>query len=328
MFNFVFYTSDWQFTRMQLLDILKRKDTFWIPGVSSQIKKPYKTFHRLHVSPRINDKINLPYKEVWFKKYFTKTFENNYPICFVFFATQENCDLLSRGYAKNLRTNYSDCKIVFCVMDRIQQKYDTIKNFDLKFLKEECDLVVTNNPLDAEEYNIKYYIGMYSKLNCKYNKSVAHPDILFVGLMKDRLETLYTIFEKATAEGYQCDFYITGVPKEKQKYEDYITFNNEMPYSQMIEKTVNSKCILDLMHRNTNAFTSRFAEAIFYDKFLLSNSERVKDSKYYNEKWMKTFKNPLDIDFSFINEIQNQPRYNYNGDLSPNKFLQWLEEVL
>ena len=72
MFNFVFYTSDWQFTRMQLLDILKRKDTFWIPGVSSQIKKPYKTFHRLHVSPRINDKINLPYKEVWFKKYFTK----------------------------------------------------------------------------------------------------------------------------------------------------------------------------------------------------------------------------------------------------------------
>lgn len=327
MYNFIFHTTDWHFTKYQLADILNRKDVCWKPGVSSTIGHAYKLLHKIHFSERINQRVHLPGKYIWYKAYSCNSFAYDKPICFVFFGSCENSRLIKEGYIKYLRKKYSDAKFVYFLMDRMALKFETDCYFDLDLIKGECDFIGTINPKDAEKYNILFYTGLLSKLDCSYIEKDFHPEILFVGLMKDRLNTLYSIFERAESEGLKCSFYITGVPPEKQKYKDKIVYNQEMDYHEMVQKSVNAKCLLELAHRDTLAYTSRFAEAVMYNKRLLTNLPTVKNSPYYDKKNIQIFSNSDEIDFEFI-KSDEVPNYKYRGEFSPNNFLDWIEDTL
>lgn len=69
--------------------------------------------------------------------------------------------------------------------------------------------------------------------------------------------------------------------------------------------------------------TLRFWEAVIYNKKLYTNWAGAVNSPYYDSRFMRVFNNPDEIDYDFIKE-RIWVNYNYQGELSPVKYLEIL----
>lgn len=325
-YNYVIFGTDGDFFQQQISEIIGLENVRWIPFLMCNMNTIPRFVYRAHTSWLINEHIRLPLKKVWNGFYFKDDFEIERPICFVFYASPENYDLGDFGYLDYLKSEYPDCKLVIYFMDLIKHAFTRCQNFSIEKIKSRYDLVITYNQNDAEEYGFQYFVGHLSKLNITPSADAPRSDVVFVGLAKDRLPILLEIYEKLTAEGLRCDFHITGVPTKEQQYADKITYNKPMPYAEMVQRSVDSKCILEVVQKGAMGLSSRFSEAFMYDKLLISNNPIICYSEFYHPEWMTTFKTPDEICVDWIRANWRDVRNNYQGELSPKKLLNAIEK--
>lgn len=108
----------------------------------------------------------------------------------------------------------------------------------------------------------------------------------------------YNIFTKA---GLRCKYYLTGVPQNKRINLPGIEYAEKfMPYSEMLYHTINSKCILEINQYEAVGYTSRFLEAVMYNKRLITDNKDVMLSKFYSSDNIMCISDILDIDPSFV----------------------------
>ena len=160
------------------------------------------------------------------------------------------------------------------------------------------------------------------------NDSIPKSDVFFAGRAKNRLSMLIECYDHLTSIGQQCLFFILDAPVTEKKVRKGIIYANEpMSYRTMLEYIINSKCILDINQEGAIGFTSRFLEAIIYNKLLLTNTPSVRFHSLYNEKFIKVFNNTKEIKSSFFQQADSVD-YNYNGEFSPISFLDTLNSAL
>ena len=100
-----------------------------------------------------------------------------------------------------------------------------------------------------------------------------------------------------------------------------------MPYGEMLEKTINSRCVLELSQDKEYGFTSRSQEAIIYNKKLITDSLIVKEQKFYPSKDILFINDVADINPDFVKEM-NEVDYGYNGEYSPLRMIENIEAHL
>ena len=91
----------------------------------------------------------------------------------------------------------------------------------------------------------------------------------------------------------------------------------------MVEKTLNSNCILELMNDNQAGNTLRFKEAVCYNKKLLTNNRAAFDSPYYDERYIRVFDDVSEIDPEWIAQ-KCAVDYCYGGEYSPQRLLEMI----
>lgn len=250
----------------------------------------------LHWSNRINQKIRLPGKRLWYRRMAGKPFLNGKPTCFVFCEGKYILD--DPEFAKYLKKKDSRNKTVILYLDLISKK-----NYrDFEGIKASVDRVVSYDAGEAKRYGIDHYTGQfYTPIVPIDEPSSFETDVFFVGYAKDRLEEILSVHQRLIDAGIKCDFYVAGVDKEKRtERKGWIYLDHPMPYRESLERLKRSRCVLELVQGDSVAGTLRFCEACVYHRKLLTNWQGSQRQPLYDGRVMQVFSAAEEIDTAFL----------------------------
>lgn len=272
-----------------------------------------------HCSPALAQKIKLPFKEFWYPYYFKNDFREKKPLCFLLLNLH-----LPPSYLDYLKKKYPDCKIVLLHRDllkicqRISPWLLTNKNIDLE---------MTFDKGEAAKYGFPHFNEFESKINLSLTKT-PECDVYFAGKAKDRLSILLDVFERLTSFGLNCKYYLTGVPSEQRVEMPGIKYADKfMTYREMVTHTVNANYVLEINQGGADGYTSRFLEAVMYNKKLITNNAFIRQSEFYDPDKILIIEKAEDIRESFF-ESGPIVDYHYNGEFSPMRMIERVEEEL
>lgn len=174
-------------------------------------------------------------------------------------------------FVDSIRKKYPNVLIVYVFTNIV--KYTGAKTWGvIDDLNSIYDVVYAFDKVDAENYNFEYQPLIYSKeIQEEYSQNLE-TDIFYVGKAKDRLDIIHTIYKQAIEEGLNCDFNITNVPDNLKELKYGINYNNVLPYNEVIKRIKKSKCLLDVIQGESTGLTIKVAEAVVYNKKLLTNN--------------------------------------------------------
>ena len=277
---------------------------------------------KIHTYPQFNRFFSIPFKGIWLNKCFKFKFNDNKPICFIVGDKYYNQDF----FFDYLRKKYDDCKIVITFRDLYLSKKKRFPDMNIEELKEKFDLVMSYDKGDCKKYNLVYFDLEATKKYIDRASDYPWSDVIFIGRSKGRLNRIIKAYDILSNAGLKCYFYVVG-ENRISKYKNIIFTDKIMPYGEMLEKTINSRCVLELSQDKEYGFTSRSQEAIIYNKKLITDSLIVKEQKFYPSKDILFINDVADINPDFVKEM-NEVDYGYNGEYSPLRMIENIEAHL
>lgn len=291
---------------------------------------PSKAYHALSrlickvvFSSKINKYLNMPFKRFFTKGITHSPFSDSKPLCFFLLGSSPLAYV--PGLVQSIRKNYSQAKIVLQCTDKVSYYEGRYGKDRFWRLAKACDIVASYNEMDAEQYGFYVMPTVISRFTVEPNE--AHKsDILFVGQERGRLDTLHSIYRKATEKGLVCDFTIIGADSKKRLCGTNINYDRRIPYTEVLEKIASTKCILNIPQQGAKGLSLRDCEAIANRKYLLTNNESV----FSNPLFGKGQVIPVDIDG---NADYSRIFQDYNGeeidlaDYSWYSRLKWIERL-
>ena len=293
--KFVFVCPNIQFLRIQYKDFASDIDTdlVSIGGVRKIVKFA-------------NSRMEL-YKYRWFqkivkvflKKYFSKMKFNQTDdkICFVLYSrTYED---FRKTIVHYLKSRYKDCVVCVYYGDLSYRHL-----FDVNEVKKEVDFVLSFDEKESEKYGLFYLLEPFSlsirdmsELRTKDCSSIK--DISFVGHAKNRLKKILDIYSFFASNGISSEVYISGTKKKERKFKKDIKYK-KIDFLSLLNSVVNSRCILEVMQNDGVSPTTRFAEAIVLDRYLLTDCIYFKNNKFANVIYYENVQDLSLIDFSVL----------------------------
>ncbi|MBQ4105731.1 MAG: hypothetical protein IJC86_05035 [Clostridia bacterium] len=319
-YNYILYNMETAYKWQMYQDLLKLDNVRMCRGALPMNQPFLHKLHKLHWSAKVNEKINLPFKKLWFKRMTDGKFHNNKPICFILFGGQYG--VREPRLLDYIKKSNPENKIVLHYRDIIKSEANHID-----MLKEKTDLIYTYDKGESEKYGLYYYDAyVYSRLTETTEPDEFDYDLFFVGYAKDRLPLIHSVYKKVADSGLKCKFLIVEAPEENRVNADGIEYlDHVIPYKEVIDYVCKSKCILEITQENAEGATMRTAEAILYKRKLLSNCKRASERPHYNPVHMKEFSGADDIDVNFIKEKIPYNKLESIDAFSPIKELEFLE---
>ena len=320
-YNYVYFGNNADFMRISFGDLDKYPQTKYLCKRIDTDSKFLTKLYQLHTSPKTNRFFRLPGQRIWNGMRFRGSFSEKKPLCFLFYPKSRH---LQNGAIKYLRKEYPDCKIALVFQDLVKHEYQN----GLEALLEKVDIAISFDHTDAEKYGMDYYPLVYSPYDIPEDDTIEESDVYFVGKAKDRLPQILAAYEKLRDAGLKCDFYITGVKPENQKYADEITYGTQMPYVENLKHIKKTKCLLEIMQGGGHGYTLRACEAIMYDKKMITNNPEISNAPFYRPELISVFSNAEDIDPSFVKAEPEVANYGWKENLSPLKLLEYIDEKI
>ena len=274
--------------------------------------------YQLHTSPATNKLFRLPGQGVWNRMMFRGQFEDDKPICFVFHPRSR---WLQNGIVEYLRRTYPDCRIAVAFQDLVRFAYPQ----GIEALKEQVDLCLSFDHADAAQYGMEYYPLVYSHCDIPDDPSLPESDVYFVGKAKDRLSSILAAYERLRDAGLRCEFYITGVAPEEQKYADEIHYCGQMSYVENLKRVKKTGCLLEIMQQGGHGYTLRACEAIMYNKKMITDNPEIAGAPFYRPELISVFDRAEAIDPSFVRAEPSVADYGWKEQLSPLRLLAYID---
>lgn len=323
-YNYIFYSGSADYLEPILGCLRSLEDVrIIINGIESN-SKLVQTIFKLHWSAKVNRRIKLPLHRIWYKRMMGKPFDNDKPNCYVLlgarYARQNNGEFMDY-----LRRNDPTCKIVLSYLDLIKDSAPTIEMF-----KNKADLITTYEKEEAKKFSIAFIEEtMYAQtIEDTTAADEQEDDVYFLGYAKNRLTAIMSAYHRLVNAGAKCNFNIVGVDMDKQEEGEGLHYIQPMPYGVYLKNMLNAKCILEVNQAGAHGTTMRTLEAIAYKRKLLTNSDELMSEPFFNPCQMQSYSNANEIDIDFVKRPLSQVKMLDNFDLSPEKRLRAMEELL
>lgn len=229
-------------------------------------------------------------------------------------------------YLTWLRLQYPKAKFALFLRDLYETKQPHVSYYRNEHL---IDYWGTYDILEKEKYGMDfYYPEIESRIDLSSVSEQSTCDVFFAGAAKKRFSQILEAYDYFTSHGIKCHFIIMDADEKEKENREGIEYINEfMPYRRMLELSVQSNCILEISQEGAVGNTSRFLEAVIYNKKLITNNSGILSEKYYNPKFMKVYSSITEILPSFINE-EIDVDYGYTGDFSPVGLIRCIDDVI
>ena len=317
-YNYVIFGTHNDYFKIAYSDVIHLKNVRYITKRIDVNNRFILNIYRIHKNKKINSVIPLPFKCFWNKYAFRGKFEDDNPICFMFF---EGVEWFNEKYIAYLRKTYKGCKIVAYFQDIIERHY---KKERIEKLLALCDLALSYDKGDCDRYNLVLYRDVYSPIDI--SAADVKSDVCCIIHAKNRLNKIEKAYDVLTQMGLKCDFYVTGVRDKEHVKKEGITYGEKLPYKEVIRRVKASDTILEIMQEGADGYTLRTGEAIAYGKKLLTDNKSVKDEPFYSPDKIFVFDKPEEIKKEFFDG--KTVDYKYLEEISPKKLLQYLDDRL
>ena len=273
----------------------------------------------IHTSHRANRYFKIPFQEIWYPYFARIKFNNNKPICFIFIGR------LPLEYIQYLKKSYKNSKCILLYRDlrsvtaRLYPNHvdNSIFDYQMSIDRQECI-----------NYGMVYFDEFESKIEVPVSDNYPESDVFFAGKAKDRLDRLMQAYHIFTNAGLKCKFYLMNVEKKDQIALPGIQYSNSlMPYTEMLYHTVNSRCVLEINQKEAVGYTSRFLEAVMFNKRLITDNQDVIKSSFYNPENILCIHSMDEIVPSFVTCKKNVD-YHYNNEFSPINLIHQIDNLL
>lgn len=249
-----------------------------------------------------------------------KTFDLNKEYVFVFVAGAALS--IPPDFFKKRNVNV---KNVLLLMDSFHASSPTAVGLRSVAKDKIWDAVYTFDEFDAKEFGWKNINKCYfsiSRLPDKSsveNKNIKSEAFFVGGLKGEREKMILSLFEEGEKRGLKFDFVLSCMNKKQFKnriYKDKITYIKKwIPYSKVLERTMHTNCIVEILQKNQQAQSIRYFEALYFNKKLLTNNPHIMELPYYNPMFMKYFSEVSEVDFDWLKKMENVD-YGYKNDFS------------
>ena len=318
-YHFVVLQDKADYFRISWSDIDKLTNVEYYDCFPCGGRKISKLLFKIHFSEKIRRYINLPFKSVWNKCFYTK--KNEKPVCFIF--SSRYAFLIYSGLIESLREHYPDSKFVCFYQDIVA----THKDVRIADVKKNFDLVISYDLEDAKRFSIVYHPTVYSFYEVEDDTSIPYSDIYFVGAAKDRLGDIIEIYDKLTSVGCKCDFYITGCKEINRTYRPGINYISRLSYKDNLKHVKKTKAVLEILQHGAVGHSLRLWEAIFYNKYFITNGKISESMKMNNRGIISA--DAVDIKI-MIDDVSMANKYSddWKDLISVKGFLSFVEEQL
>ena len=191
------------------------------------------------------------------------------------------------------------------------------------------DLVVTIDPEDAKQKGWVYYPQIYSKSEVSQDgsKKTDTPKAYFIGYDKNRGQFLYNISKRLQEIGIDYSFKVLKGFVSNSQFDTFTYLSSPIPYEQVIADLCQADCIIDILQPGQTGVSIRYAEAICYNKILITDNKTIKELPYYDEEYMHVIEDACQIKKEWFNHTK-EVNYHYKGDFSPRFFLETVKELI
>lgn len=285
---------------------------------------------KAYLSERVNRIINLPLKEKWYNFYDIYSLALNTKYILVIDLSLNNKNLLDILYRCREKNPEISIGLFFInSWGTMSSSFRSELNAPIKAVKEfPWDDIFTFDPEDAKKFNMSYLgFNYYSKHPFVKVQNPSNDIYSIAFASKDRYDLYVKLYSHLTNNGCICNFNLR-VYDNVSKYIKGINYLDKVlkPYDAIISDIQNSKCILEILRDKQRGPSLRYFEAVCYNKKLLTNNPAIVSFPYYNEKYMRVFDKPEDIDLNWLKEDITNVEYHYKGDFSPTKLIDFLLE--
>lgn len=282
-----------------------------------------KKMHDLHYSRRVNKFLEMPGKSIWNRWYELHKYpfddDEQYTVIFLNGSLRS---YYNARYLMDIKRKHRNVKLCLLIFDK-SIYYGAKRAISMK----DCfDYIFSFDDDDCKKYGFEKFYNCFSKPQNMVEDKNKESDAFFIGNAGGRLEELQEVFKHIASRDTNCRFYITGV-EEKDKinipnvnYNQEISFNDEMQYSY------NSNCLVEVLRKGQSGISLRVCEAIAFNKKLITNNKELMTKPFYDERYMKIYESPSDIDIDFIRE-KDVVQYGETDVFSPLKILDRISEL-
>lgn len=224
-----------------------------------------------------------------------------------------------------LRKSYPHVKFALYYYDGVNTPASLLADFVRERFDFDC--VYTFEKPDEERYGLKFWPSPYSRLR-DFSAQRMDKDLYFCGRTGNavRREIYLSVLEKCREKSVKVDMDLLVVQDstDYNRYTDMVRVRGEgdiVPYPQVVERTLQAKCILDVVLPYHTGLSLRPYEAVCYNRKLLTNNKSILTFPYYDSRYMQYFENAEDIDWDWVKE-DIEVDYHYNGEFSPISLLE------
>ena len=328
-YNYIFFNvSDSKWRKMHdryysicVSDLERQPNVHVVSAPLDYASTPIRILYRLY---HIRRYISFPFKRLWYPFYFQNQFSDGSPLCFVVLGSY-----CSVSYLRWLKQRYPNARMVKLHRDLIELWRRYMPEFTEEVCKELFDLRFTYDEQEARKYHAIPFSEFESKIDIPVADHYPLSDIFFAGLAKDRLPRLMEAYRIFTSAGLRCSYYLTGVPQKDRIPFPGITYaDKSMAYREMLYRTVNSRCVLEINQGGAVGYTSRFLEAVMYNKKLITDNVTIRNTKFYDPRYIQCVDDVRDIRPEFVTEDAGTVDYHYDNEFSPIHLIEQIDEAL
>lgn len=321
MRRYVIFGSSNDYLIASYKDIVDVEGAVYRPGFLPEKPRLVRKMHTAHSLTTFAVKNRLPLRSVWYKFYFPQKYQAGDDYVFVFSHPWH--PIFENGYLEYLRKKYPGCKFALHLDD-----INCARKLDMEKQKKLFDHIMVFERNFAKEHNVAYYPLVYSDYRHEIKDEEKDIDLLFVGWAKGRYGLLKQIYDRLTAAGVNCQFYLTKLDEEVPA-DSGIHTADWVPYPQYKELLKRAKCLLDIVPKDTDCNTLRVNEAMSHKCKILTNNTRIVGEAFYDPRCISTYDSPENIDVDFLLKPYHGP--NYDGhveNMGPAALIQYLDQVL
>ena len=324
-YNFVIFAANMDLYRYTYKEAEKFENVRFYSGTDGLLTKPEKALHSIHVSRRMNAKVQLPFKNIWYAAILRRiSFPRVRPVCYIW-STYFMKDIES-GIVEYIKIRQPDSKHIFFFTD------EKFVRQDFTYLQDKMDSLAVFDPRVAEQYHIEFIPNVYpSDKEYMLSSSVKEEkyDICFIGNDRGREKKLREIAIYCKNANLKTAFYIkkAGVATYTDEATGIHYIQQNMPYEEVIDIIKESKCVLELMVETNCTCSLRVQEAVIFNKRILTDNPCVNKmpccedgaNVYYFEK-------AEEINTNFLRE-NKKVSYDYNEEYSLGSWLKKIEQL-
>jgi hypothetical protein len=326
-YKLIVFGDEWDVYKVAYRDWIENPKILYIP--TFRPKGFLGMLQRIHLNPKLNAVVNLPWKWMWNKSILRSV------------GTGKTCFLILDRWLRMeggiallpyLRKHYPDAVIVCYAQDLLEKIEDLYSKrpVDVDYVKRYANLFVSYDKDDAARYGILYHPTVYSPVQKGNGTGDFHYDLFFLGRDKGRLDKLVNICKAAKERGLKCRFVMLGVPqKDRIECEGMEYENCSVPYMENLRCCAESRCVVELLQNQASSPTYRTWEAISLNRKLLTNQTVIKKEHVYDERYISVFHDVDDIDWNFVKKpIPFADTNPFQEKIRPEALIRFMEREL